>query len=876
MWVDNIWSTSDHLPITVELFPLTPQPSQQSIRTVNNKAPRWSPINKDIYVQEMLNSPFAVTDHTSMSPVQLNDLLISGITTAAFNCNMINTHKSGKLQSTKPWFDADCRTLKAEVSALLKICKSYPSERTHWESYHRAKSLYYATLDKKKSEYAALLQEKFANTRNSSEFWSVIRSTRKQSTYQTQISMDDWEKFFENIYPPKMKFHGQLLINSNDHLDADITMDELLLSIAKAKVKKAAGSDGVTNEFIKVLPHNWLTHILTLFNKIFETGFVPENWSEVTMCMLHKKGDPTDPGNYRGIALVNCITKIFTQIIHDRIKKWAETEDLIPEEQAGFRNGRGCEDNVFVLQSVLQIQARFKGVSSYALFVDFKRAFDSVPHNRLWEKLNQLGLSSKILNLLVNFYSNTHMRVRCSGNLSSPINITEGVLQGEILSPLLFSLYISDIVKYLKQKGAEGLFIDSCEITLLMYADDIVLVASTEVKLRRILKILEEYCKINGLTVNTTKTKILIIRSTGRLPRQLANFPFLGEALDIVSTYEYLGTTFCTSLQGTIATESAIKKSKMATSTVLGILNKLNTSAWNGVIKLHSSIIRSSIAYLAHIWSLSQSTLERLESANLYFFKRLMNLPLSTPHYAIRLELGLNHFSLYVLKAALNWVIKILDMPSNRLPKICLKKLVQLTHTPFNSDRLNWCQQLSNILINIGEEDLLSNLTADYWRSRKLAVLEKYKDYRHSRDMERYYLSKSCLFYFNNASLSHTSAEFILSQLPDHLAKLLCQCRLSTTFACHISVGKLHIKLSPTKNCPCCYLEKPDNILHLISDCPAYQIPREKFLSQWYNHEIPRGIDPVFLESWSTDSTKKLFAFCKACYFIRNHLEGTD
>lgn len=70
--------------------------------------------------------------------------------------------------------------------------------------------------------------------------------------------------------------------------------------------------------------------------------------------MLRKKGDPTVPCNHRGIALVNYITKILTQIIHDRIKKWSETRDLIPKEQAGFHTGRRCKDNVFVLQSILQ------------------------------------------------------------------------------------------------------------------------------------------------------------------------------------------------------------------------------------------------------------------------------------------------------------------------------------------------------------------------------------------------------------------------------------------------------------------------------------------------------------------------------------------
>lgn len=126
--------------------------------------------------------------------------------------------------------------------------------------------------------------------------------------------------------------------------------------------------------------------------------------------VTQKKGNESDPSNYRGITLVNCLTKIFNQIIHERIRKWAEENCLIPEEQAGFRAGWGCKDNVFNLLALLQFQARFKSVSAHALFVDLKRAFDSIPHNKLWQKLESLALSLKLLNLLVSLYNKVNIK----------------------------------------------------------------------------------------------------------------------------------------------------------------------------------------------------------------------------------------------------------------------------------------------------------------------------------------------------------------------------------------------------------------------------------------------------------------------------------
>ena len=185
-----------------------------------------------------------------------------------------------------------------------------------------------------------------------------------------------------------------------------------------------------------------------------------------------------NPENYRPIALLNTIVKIFTQIIYIRTKKWCHVNNLLPEFQSGFRSNRSCLDNIFTLNSLVQLKLKRKAGKLFAVFVDFKRAFPSVDHGLLWRKLYEYGLSVKILKILISLYDKAKMCVKSREGISNAIEITEGLMQGDTISPILFALLIRDLETFLRDRGSRGVEINNLiNILLLAFADDIVIVA---------------------------------------------------------------------------------------------------------------------------------------------------------------------------------------------------------------------------------------------------------------------------------------------------------------------------------------------------------------------------------------------------------------
>ena len=155
---------------------------------------------------------------------------------------------------------------------------------------------------------------------------------------------------------------------------------------------------------IKSLPKSWINYLRMIFNKILNTGEYPYQWVTSVIQPIYKSGNRNLPNKYRGISLISCIRKLFTRIINDRLKKWAENSKVLCKEQFGFQKGKRTTDALFILTTLIQNQISSKKQLYCCLkFVDFNKAFDSVSHDLLWSKLTDQGVKPQLIKLLKSY-----------------------------------------------------------------------------------------------------------------------------------------------------------------------------------------------------------------------------------------------------------------------------------------------------------------------------------------------------------------------------------------------------------------------------------------------------------------------------------------
>lgn len=259
-------------------------------------------------------------------------------------------------------------------------------------------------------------------------------------------------------------------------------------------------------------------YIVDIFNKILGTGVFPESWTRGLIIPIHKKGSKLEAKNYRGITLLNNLSKLFTSVLNNRILQWCDYYDKISDSQFGFRKGRSTIDAVFILNSLinsyLNINKRL-----YCTFVDLKQCFDTIYRNGLWFKLHKSGINGKLLRIVRNMYQSVKSCVKLCNNHSDFFELSLGLRQGEIMSPILFSMFVDDLELFLQKNHDSGRSINDICLILLLFADDMVILGLTPSDLQTSLNQLYEYCKTWGLEVNVDKTKIVVFRQRGLIKR---------------------------------------------------------------------------------------------------------------------------------------------------------------------------------------------------------------------------------------------------------------------------------------------------------------------------------------------------------------------
>lgn len=360
----------------------------------------------------------------------------------------------------------------------------------------------------------------------------------------------------------------------------------------------AAGVDGIKAEPLKSVSQyisGPLTHICNL---ILSTGIFPDKLKIARVSVIHKGGIENDLNNYRPVSVLPIFSKIIERVLYHRISHFCSQENIITKQQYGFQKKKSTEQALLSIKD--KIIDNFEQRSyTLGIFLDFKKAFDSIKHEILLMKLNQYGIRGVSLKLISSYLTNRFQYCDTQHAISRMDKIKYGVPQGSILGPLLFLLYINDIVDIPQTPD------------MILYADDANVffsgkdMDSLEEQANRWLKHLSIWLTANKLELNTKKTKYVIFRPKNKSIPHDIQVKFRGGLIERVTCQKFLGITFHETLDWTYH----INKVRTDLSRSIGLIGKIRCFLPGWVRRqLYYSLVYSRIHYCLLIWGTTTKT----------------------------------------------------------------------------------------------------------------------------------------------------------------------------------------------------------------------------------------------------------------------------
>ena len=432
--------------------------------------------------------------------------------------------------------------------------------------------------------------------------------------------------------------------------------------------KKSGGIDEINTHILKITKEIISPSLTYIFNLCLSKNYFPVALKTAKIIPLKKVKSPTSISEYRPIALLPILSKIFEKHINKHLMKFLEKRNLIHILQSGFRENHSCSTALnYITNSWLN--SMNNGNMSGVVFLDFSKAFDMINHTILLEKL-PLYLGKSTLGIFSSFLSNRSQQVYINGSLSKLGKVEFGVPQGSVLGPILFSLYINDLPLILSQHNTECHML--ADDTTISYENTSIerINSSLQISLNEI----SQWCKNNHMVLNSSKTKTMVIATTQKHSRYdlKLNLQIDDKNINQVKEHKLLGVTIDEQLKWNSHINSVSKK----VSKTLYLMHRLrNIIDTDTKILFFNAFIRSHFDYCSTIWdSTDKCYLQKLISLH----KRSIKLIL-TENKTMSTQEKMNSINILSLENQhkLNKGINIFKTLNNKSPKY-LKKIVLL------------------------------------------------------------------------------------------------------------------------------------------------------------------------------------------------------
>lgn len=704
------------------------------------------------------------------------------------------------------WFDENCEEIQSLLEEKHRLHRAYnidPKSAAKKDAFSRVRQSVQKKLREMQDTWLSRKADdiqSFADRHDMKNFYSALRDVYGPVTTGTapllstdgstlitekEKILERWAEHFDGVLNRPSSINEEAInrlpqVEINERLADPPTLLETHKAIELLSNGKAPGADSIPAEIYKSGGPKLVERLTEMFCGMWKQKCIPQEFKDAYIVHIYKrKGNRQSCDNHRGIALLCIAGKILARLLLNRLTEHLD-HGLLPESQCGFRKERGTIDMIFAARQ-LQEKCLEQNVKLYTTFVDLTKAFDTVSREGLWKIMAKFGCPEVFIEMVRHFHDGMLARVQDQGNYSEPFAVTNGVKQGCVLAPTLFSLMFSAMLMDAFKDSDVGvglcyrmdgkLFnlrrlqtkskVQIANIRDLLFADDCALNSNTEAGMQQNMDLFSTACTNFGLTISTSKTEVLHQPAPGEdylEPSITVN----GQKLRNVDRFTYLGSTLSQAVHIDDEVYTRIAKASVA-------FGRLRSNVWDrrGIrlatkLKVYAAVVLPTLLYACETWTVYSRHVKKLNHFHMCSLRKILKIRWQNrvPDTEVLTQTGMTSIHTMLCKAQLRWAGHVVRMPTERLPKKIFYGELQQGKRSHGGQKKRYKDTLKASLKNLGiDPDSWESVAADRsaWRSQVKAGATAFEHKRLVDAVEKRDLRKS-----------RNSSSAIHSQQPAH------------------------------------------------------------------------------------------------------------